>query len=159
MASYTFGAQYTVGAVGEQALDQYFSRWYDIKLATRDEQRRGIDRVFVNRQNGQETTVEYKTDITAGRTGNAFVETVSVDTIGKPGWAYTCQARILIYHIPDPETIYVLPMARIRQNVDAWRSKYPERRIPNLSAQGNPYNTVGVLVPLDEFERIALTVY
>jgi len=76
-----------------------------------------------------------------------------VDTVGKPGWAYTSQARFLLYYIPKPDTIYIIPMARLRVLVDAWRQRYPERRINN-----GTYHTVGTLVPLDEIERIAVAV-
>lgn len=149
---YSFDTQLAQGEKGEEYLDQHFSRWYTVTRATAAQQRAGIDRWFT-RPDGERLAVEYKTDRTAGRTGNAFVETVSVDTAHKPGWAYTSQARYLVYFIPEPETIYILPMAAIRYQVDAWRRAYPERRIPN----GN-YHTVGTLVPLHEFERWAITV-
>lgn len=151
--TYQFTTQLAEGITGEDHLDQKFAAWYTITPATRGEQRQGIDRWFTRRTNGEKISVEYKTDRTAGRTGNAFIETVSVDTAHKPGWAYTSQARYLIYHIPDPEATYILPMATIRYRIDTWRKTYPERRIPN-----DGYHTVGTLVPLDELEKIAVAV-
>lgn len=151
---YNFGAKLKQGQGGEAYLDNHFSEWYAIKEASGAEQRKGIDRWFTAKaKNSKPFSVEYKTDWTAGRTGNAFVETVSVDTAGKRGWAYTSESLYLIYYIPDPETIYVLPMASIRSRVDQWKKQYPERRIPNKG-----YFTIGALVPLDEFERLAVMV-
>lgn len=151
--SYEFQKQLAEGMSGEEYLDGKFAAWYTITPATRGEQRQGIDRWFIRKSDGERFSVEYKTDRTAGRTGNAFVETVSVDTAHRPGWAYTSKARYLVYYIPEPETTYILPMAHIRFHVDTWRKTYPERRIPNGS-----YQTVGVLVPLDVFERFAVEV-
>lgn len=151
MTTYQFATQLADGITGEDYLDQKFAAQYLITLATRAEQRQGIDRWFTRR--GEKISVEYKTDHTAGRTGNAFIETISIDTAMKPGWAYTSQARYLVYHIPNPETTYILPMSHIRYLVDTWRRQYPERRIPN-----DGYHTVGTLVPLDELEKIAVAV-
>ncbi len=156
--TYQFQTQLRDGITGEEYLDQHFAPYYTIQPASPAEQRQGIDRWYTRRTNNERFAVEYKTDHTAGRTGNAFVETVSVDIASKLGWAYTSRARYLIYRIPDPETIYIIPMAQIRYLVDAWRIRYPERRIPNQSANGNQYNTVGTLVPLTEFEKIAIAV-
>lgn len=152
-ATYNFDTQLADGITGETYLDQHFAPWYTIRPATKAEQRQGIDRWYTRKANGEQFAVEYKTDHTAGRTGNAFIETLSVDVAGKPGWAYTSQARYLIYRVPDPETIYIIPMAQIRYRVDAWRRQYQERRINN-----GAYHTVGVLVPLDEIEKIAVAV-
>ncbi len=158
MTTYQFATQLADGITGEDYLDQKFAPCYTIVPATSSEQSHGIDRWFTSRSNGDRFSVEYKTDRTAGRTGNAFIETVSVDTAHKPGWAYTCQARYLIYHIPEPETTYMIPMSHIRYLVDTWRQKYPERRIPNTGHNGTKYHTIGTLVPLDEFEKIAATI-
>lgn len=155
---YKFDIQHAIGTTGEARLDQIFRPFYLIQPASPEQQRQGIDRLVINRATGEHSFIEYKTDHRAGDTGNAFVETISVDTIGKPGWAYTSQARYLIYYIPDPETIYILPMAQIRYTIDRWRKLYPQRRIPNISARGHRYHTIGTLVPLLEFERIAIQV-
>lgn len=151
--TYHFDTQLAQGETGEHILDARFADHYTIRPATAAQQRQGIDRWYTRITDGETFPVEYKTDRTAGRTGNAFIETISVDTVGKLGWAYTSQARYLIYYIPKPDTVYVVPMARIRVMVDKWRQQYPERRIPN-----NTYHTVGVLVPLDELEKIAVAV-
>jgi len=148
MTVYDFTTQLNQGADGEAKLDAYFAQWYTIRHATRSEQRRGIDRIFV--RPGGMFKVEYKADRKAGETGNAFVETISVDTANKRGWAYTSQADYLLYYVPGPETVYVIRFAKLRLQMAFWVQQHPARKIPNRG-----YHTHGLLVPLDEFEHIA----
>jgi hypothetical protein len=146
---YAFKEQLTKGEQSEAALDGFFAQWYAIQPVALEQQRQGIDRIFTRLTDGQVYKVEYKCDWTAGKTHNAFVETVSVDTTNKPGWAYSSQADYLIYYIPGAVRVYVIALVDLRACLPAWRN-FPIRRIPN---QG--YHTVGLLVPLDEFTYIA----
>lgn len=149
--TYNFDAQFRQGTAGEQYLDGLFGEQFDIQPATREQQRQGIDRIFRNRRTGKTLTVEYKTDWTASKTGNAFVETLSADKDRKAGWALTSQADYLVYCVPgDGAAIYIIPMQRIRAKLFDWSLACEERKIKNEG-----YNTVGLLVPLCEFERIA----
>lgn len=150
---YDFKQQLLQGARGEQDLDLFFAQWYVVQPVTMAQQRQGIDRIFRRKCDGREYRVEYKTDWTASKTGNAFVETVSVDTTGKAGWAVTSQADVLIYYLPEDLLIYVFNFRSLRTLLAYWRKHYPTRRIPN-----NGYHTHGLLVPLHEFERHALQV-
>ena len=147
---YDFDEQKAKGNAGEQFLDRWFGAEYDIRPATRHGQRRGIDRVFSHRQTGRRLAVEYKTDYKAAQTGNAFVETVSVDTAGKPGWAHSSKADYLVYYVPGDGLIYVLALETLRRQLPRWVRQYSLR-----SAQNEGYATHGVLVPLAEFERYA----
>lgn len=148
--TYDFRTQLATGAAGEARLDDYFSRWFIIRAATPEEQRQGTDRIFIGRTDGRTYRVEYKTDHAASQTGNAFVETVSVDTSNKPGWAFSSMANFLLYYIPGPETVYVVDFAKLRRRLPGWQRNYRLRKIPNWG-----YHTHGLLVPLDEFERVA----
>jgi hypothetical protein len=150
VTTYQFQAQLDKGEQAEAQLDRYFAEWLHIRPATRDEQRQGIDRIYTDRCTGNTLKVEYKTDWTAGRTGNAFVETISVDTTNKPGWAYTSKADVLVYYVPGDELIYWIRFADLRRHLVRWAQKYEARKIPNRG-----YHTHGLLVPLSEFERIA----
>jgi hypothetical protein len=149
---YPFHTQRAQGEAGEAILDRFFSRWFRIVPADRAQQRRGIDRIFV--AGTRRIAVEYKSDSAAAKTGNAFVETISVDTAHTPGWAYTSQADVLLYFIPPDGLVYVVKFSRLRQALPGWLRRYPVRAIPNAG-----YRTHGVLVPLDEFERLAQGVY
>lgn len=152
MTVYNFATQLQRGEHYEAELDRFFSTWYDIRKVDREQQRRGIDRIFTRKDNGVVYQIEYKSDLTASKTGNAFVETVSVDTANKPGWAHSSQADYLIYYLPKDLLIYVIAFTELRKQLSRWCA-YRSRRIPN-----NGYHTVGLLVPLDEFEQIATQV-
>jgi hypothetical protein len=153
MKSYDMRQQLAKGEAAETYLDTLFRNQFAIRRATREEQRRGIDRIFTRYSDQKQFKIEYKADKTAARTGNAFVETVSVDTAEKPGWAVSCQSDYIFYYIVGPGPLYILRPADIRDRLGRWATKYPERRIPNRR-----YHTVGLLVPLDEFERAAVQV-
>ncbi len=137
---------------GEQAealLDEHFSDRFKITPAGRTEQRNGIDRIFEARANGKRYAIEYKTDWTAGRTRNAFIETISVDTMNVLGWAYTSQAEWLIYFVPAHKTIYIVRFSHLRQQLEGWIQAYgPEKAIPN-----DGYYTHGITVPLKVFQK------
>lgn len=153
MKSYDMRQQLKQGESAERYIDSLFCDEFAIRPATRQQQRMGIDRVFTRRRDGREWKVEYKADKTAARTGNTFVETVSVDTRNKLGWAYTCQADFIMYYIVGRGPLYILRPRDIKGKIGNWQRRYPQRRIPN-----NGYHTVGVLVPLHEFERLAVQI-
>ena len=109
---YNFDVQLAQGESGEARLDRFFSTWFQIQPATPEEQRQGIDRWFSDRRRPRTLAVEYKTDHTAARTGNAFIETISVDSEQKAGWAFTSQADLLLYYVPGRDQVYVLRTTR-----------------------------------------------
>lgn len=149
--TYQLYTQLKQGEGYEARLDTFFrEQGFRISAVNRDMQRKGIDRVFYRERDAEIFTVEYKADSLAGKTGNAFIETVSVDTAAKPGWAYSSQASVLVYLVTEPETIYWISMARLRRQLPRWEVTYPKRQ-----AQNEGYQTHGLLVPLDELERIA----
>jgi len=151
--AYDFDRQFSEGRSGEDFLDAFFTaRGHTVRPATRDEQRQGIDRV-ITVPGGRSMKVEYKTDFLAGKTGNAFVETISVDTQGKMGWALTAQCDYLIYYIPD-HAIYVIPAQSLRWALPGWMRDYPARQAPN-----HGYQTHGVLVPLARLAEYAIQTF
>jgi hypothetical protein len=153
MPIYHFDEQNLRGGKGEAFLDAFFAeRGHYIQKATRGQQRLGIDRVFL--KDGGLVRVEYKTDLLAQRTGRVFVETISSDASGKPGWVHTSQADVIVYFIPGLNVIYVVPPARLRQELPGWEQAYPTR-----SASNEDYATHGLLIPVEEFERQASQVF
>jgi len=153
--AYDFDEQLAQGHSGERELDEYFEQWYQIEPVCRELQLLGIDRKFTAKDSGVVWMVEYKTDETAGRTGNAFIETVSVDTADKKGWAYTCAAHMLIYYIPPTDEIRVLSVERLKTELLGSLGKYVTRTIPNVR-NGQAYNTIGACVPLAALEPITI---
>lgn len=148
--TYDFRTKLQEGLRSEEFLDRLLSSDYRIKPASKSQQRQGIDRIITHIQTGQRWRVEYKTDQTAGNTGNAFVETISVDSRLKLGWAVTSESDLLFYYIPADGLIYVIPFEKLRTQLPRWLRTYPVRSIPNRG-----YSTHGILVPLHEFEALA----
>jgi len=140
--TYGFGEQLRIGEAYENDLDEFFRRWYEVMPVSMELQKLGVDRIFID-QTGRRLSIEYKADETAARTHNAFVETVSVDTEGKPGWALSSIAQLLIYFIPPIRKIYVCRMLDLKMDIEELIAKFPTKQIPN-----NGYHTTGVPVPL-----------
>lgn len=142
---YSFDAKLAEGQHYEAVLDAFFRRRGATVLeATRAEQRRGIDRWI----DGE--AVEYKADRTASRTGNCFIETVSVDTANKPGWAYTSEADWLFYFLPESELLYIVWMRSLRWELVGWEKSCRTVKVPN-----DGYHTHGLLVPQSWIEGLA----
>lgn len=152
LAVYDFNTQLTKGEKAELELDAHFRNEFQVHRVSDEQQRNGLDRVFIQHVRGRKKAwlVEYKADWAASKTGNAFVETVSIDRDNKPGWAYTSMADYLMYYLPNDLLIYIFTLKKLRAKLAGWLKNYPTRKIPN---QG--YSTVGVLVPLYEFEQHA----
>ena len=146
--AYDFNERKQVGAYGERYLDDFFSRWYAITPASPMQQRQGIDRIFT-RRGGESTTVEYKTDMAAARTGNAFMELISVDCRFVVGWAYSSCADLLLYYVPG-QTIYAIEFSQLRLQLPFWTRKYELRSVSNEG-----YRARGILVPLGDLGEVA----
>lgn len=155
MTTFDFQTQKAIGEAGEAALDAHFSRWFDITPATGLQQRLGIDRMFKAKSDGSVLTVEYKTDHRAHQTGMAFVELSTFPDQPRSGWAYTCAADWIVYYVPgtDSEQAYIIRPAMLRAALPDWLKHYRQVSVRNAG-----YQTVGLLVPLRELERIALQV-
>lgn len=152
--TYDFNTQLVRGQNAEKQLDLHFAEWFDITNATAAEQRRGIDRWYVGKRTGQRIAVEIKADFMAANTGNAFVETVSVDG-QKAGWAHTSCADWLLYFCPgfNGDQVYMVKFPLLREVLPRWVKRWPEKTVRNAG-----YVTKGLLVPLREFERLAFQV-
>lgn len=146
--TYSFAEQLERGQHWEGVLDSYFSTWYNIREASRDEQRRGIDRWFRRKTGGEEVSVEIKADDKTSKTGNLFIETVSVLEKNKPGWAWKSEADILVY-LAIPDTLYIVPMREVRRRIPEWRDEYGTRNVRNKG-----WTSVGIPVPEEEFVGI-----
>jgi hypothetical protein len=147
--TYDFDRQLALGVEDEQAILRYLAPDWHIEPASVADQRRGIDYHLTHRQNTRKFSIEIKSDRTASKTGNAFIETYSVFP-DKQGWAHTCQADWIFYYLPIDALVYVFKPQKLRDRLGDWQAKYPRREIPNAT-----WTTVGLLVPLSELEAIA----
>ena len=125
------------------------------------EQWRGVD-LRATLPDGSTCRVEVKCDARAQQTHRAFVETVSNDVTGRPGWAHTCEADWLLYFVPGPndDVLYWLRPADIRRALPTWEyaadaGGWGVRRV---AARNEGYRTLGLAVALAELERIAVRV-
>lgn len=132
-------------------LDGYFSSKYKILPVSMDMQRLGIDRIFEDRTTGMRWAVEYKTDDAAETTNNVFVETVSVDTQNKLGWALTSCAQILVYYIPPRHMAYTFSLAELRARLALWKRAYGTK-----SAKNQGYATHGIPVPIRDIGPVTI---
>ena len=140
------------GKKHEATLDTFFGRNWTITPLTLNQERAGLgDRQFC--RDGDKYLIEYKSDETASRTGNAFIETVSVDTTDKPGWAITCKADFIFYYLPLDNLIYVISPETIRANLKLWQNKY--QTVPTGKGKNDGYRTWGIKLPLYELEQAA----
>lgn len=139
--------QWASGQIVEAFLDRFFaSQGWRIERTTPHQERvlHLGDRIFS--KNGQSYHVEYKSGIQTGHTGNIFLETVSVDRSGTPGWVYTCQADYLLYAcLLDREILVFIPSS-LRSTLSGQKQKFGETQTGHEQNKG--YNTRGLLVPL-----------
>lgn len=130
----------------EKELDAYYSKWFKVEAVDLSTQKMGIDRIFTNQTDGTRWTIEYKSDTVASSTGNAFIETISVNTTNKPGWAYSSCAQLLFYYLPMEGKVARLTMYAIKNLIREWLNKYPIKPCHNES-----YQSFGICVPLPVF--------
>jgi hypothetical protein len=151
MSAYlSFESRKRDGIRGEEAIYRHFSPDWIVTCVSRDLQKFGIDFRFVHKTKSIAYWIEVKTDYRAGKTGNAFIETVSCDARGTRGWALTSRADYLFYFLPDDLLIYALQPPRLPALVREWTRRYRSVSVPNFD-----YNTRGILVPLHELETHA----
>lgn len=159
---YLFHQQNKVGQKGEAILDNFLkSLGFTLRLATRREQRSGIDRIMMypggTGDDAVSFSLEYKTDEKAHKTGNAFLETISVERAGEAeilGWLWSCQADRILYYVVGWDAVYQCHPRVLRYYSEEWLEKYPLRRVKNKD-----YYTTGLLVPLKVIKEVAEVVY
>lgn len=123
--------------------------------ATKEEQLAGIDMTIRVRKDslpGCMRSLEVKFDERAEETGNIFVELYSNEQSRRKGWAYTSTADVLLVVVPEKghQHLFFIRPPALRAALPAWRAEYREAR-----AQNATFNSLGVLVPLHELDRIA----
>ena len=121
------------------------------RVTTLREQFEGFDLYATSPNTRERKRIEIKTDFAAKRTGNAVVEMVSNDVSGRPGWVHTTTADFVLYLVDGLDVLYWLTPATLRANLPRWERDYRAYAAPNRG-----YHTRGVLIPLHEFETLAI---
>jgi hypothetical protein len=147
-AYYSFSAKFAEGKIYEVEQDKLYRKWFDIQPVTLPEDRKGKDRRFSARACALSFSVEYKGDDKSTSTGNLFIEVISVDTEGVPGWALTCEADYLSFYVPQERLAYWLHVPTLKAWLPYWLMKYGIGKAPN-----DGYHTHGVKVPRKEIGR------
>lgn len=150
-------AQFKSGQDVADFLDAYYrERGWVITPTTPHEERTLClgDRHY--RQGDTHWLVEYKSGLQTFQTGNVFLETVSVDSVGKAGWVYTCKADYIMYGCLLNDKILIFLPERLRFEIDGLKAKYPTKKTGKQ--QNNGYDTHGVIVPLAAAEQLAAKV-
>jgi len=151
---YDFYEQLRKGQTGESLIAAYFSKRYEVIFATLLQQRQGIDFTFIHRKTRKRSTIQVKTDEKSAITGNAFLETISVDNSGgcleKQGWIFTSTATWLFYYIPQTSQLYIFELASLRASMPSFARQYPTK-----TARNRDYRTHGICVPLVELSKLA----
>ena len=143
--------QFSQGKEITETLDRFYLKAFSAERIKRldegrflDIQREGVDLLVFGPHGAQ--TVEEKIREKAYDPPDVFLETVSVDKTGAPGWAVKpFQARWLSYYRPQGDVVLfpgwgLRPV--VRSNIEAWKVEYGEKRVFN-----NGYSTYGVPVP------------
>lgn len=129
-------------------------QWFNITLTERrDDQSLGIDAIYENKKTGDTFTVEVKTDEVAGRTGNVFMEVVSVDHPIRAGWLWTCRADKLLDWLPVQRQLLIFEPHQLQTNIRDWTTNYGIKPVQN-----DGYQTYGCPVPLGVASLIATKV-
>lgn len=151
-ATFNFNQQLSKGEAGENDILNFFTQfgWHIEKTGMTNGQRSGID-ARMTRQGHEPISLEIKTDERTWTTGNAFIETVSVDTKNIAGWAYTSKANWLAYYLPQGGYFYLVRMSWLREQLPLWTQKCRTVKVKNKG-----YYTHGLIVPIVAFEQEAL---
>lgn len=148
---YNFKEQLGIGEEHEKELDNFFGQLFNIRSVSLEQQTKDfIDRKFSYRK---DISVEYKADLKAHETGNAFIETISSDKDFSEGWAIKSKAEWLIYYIPNNKTAYLVEMSKLREKLPFFCT------YKKAMGKNQTYSSHGRLVPLAELEKISRKKY
>ena len=147
---YEFDEQLSKGEKYELELDAFFSKFYKIEKVTMDEQRKGIDRIFVKGETRY--NIEYKSDDKSRTTGNFFIELYSIFPT-KRGWAHTCQSDYIIYLLIDWR-IYIIDVPEMRKWLTKWSIEEKKAFCKNKD-----YQSQGILLPINRIETVTKKIY
>lgn len=145
-------SQFKHGKDVEAYLDAFFrARGWTIWQTTPYEERVLCigDRHY--QKDGVTLRIEYKSGIQSGFSGNIFLEILSVDRQGVPGWVYTCKADFIFYAALLNHKILIFKPQALRECIEYLKAMFSQNRTRHQQNAG--YNTHGVLVPLDYAEN------
>jgi hypothetical protein len=154
MKTHTFHEKLSQEKEESVKIDVFLTQWYHVIPTSLELDKRGIDRILIDKEDLTVSKIDYKHDWRASETGNAFIETCSVYKEGeckKHGWVYTGGADDIYYNVVGEETIYVVPKSLLITITETrWEDEYR-----TASARNPGYVSHGILVPLEEIAEIS----
>lgn len=152
MTVHDFTESLEVGRDGERHVAELLRRWYDVRhVDGHTDSQWGIDLLCI-RPDGTEATVQVKTDVRAGDTGNVFIEIESVRGVKTSGIA-TSAADVVAYYLPHIPAVWLFDRATLWSYANEWADQY---RLIDVANDG--WTTTGVAVPLHVAKRAAIGV-
>lgn len=123
-------------------------------IADLDMQRKGIDRI-ITLEGGKQLFIDEKVR-KPPYCSDVFLETISVDTTGAPGWVLKpLHCDYLAYAYMATKICYLFPFQQVRRAWTLYGEKWT-RQYPPKPAYNKGYKTWGVIVNLGPF-LLALT--
>ena len=144
-AKHEFGRSLGVGKWGESRIDTVLATMFEhSEIDLFREKSHGMDRLLLRRDaTDRRYSAEYKTDVRAAQTRNIFVEVVSNDTTGAPGWAVKSVAQLLFVYVPHWDRLYGCSMLKVKHCLPRWEALYERKPVRN-----GAYRTWGLPVPV-----------
>lgn len=143
-----FAESLAIEARWAPALDRWLGQYYRVVRSSLDDDRAGVDR-WLTRPDGSVVGVDYKIDVRSAETGRYFVELISNDERGSPGWAVKPSRATFILFFTPPRDVVVVDLDRLRAAVEIWKDQYRRRAAANKT-----YQTIGICVPRAEVEAV-----
>lgn len=155
MNAFEQSPQYKSGDSVAGYLDRFFKSqgWTVTRTTPHEERKLCLGDRKLTKTGKKQTNLEYKSGIQTHYTGNVFLETISVDSAGKPGWVYTCKADYIVYACLLDGCILVFRPDDLRDSMDELTRRYPCRATSKNQNKG--YNTHGLLIPLKDAKSLA----
>lgn len=139
--------QFKNGKDVERFLDGFLAeRGWRVEVLTPHEERKlhlGDRRLH---RGAESVLIEYKSGIQTFYTGNVFLETISVDSTGAPGWVYTCRADWIVYAALLNSKLLWFKPDNLREKIEGLKLRF--RTVKTSKGQNSGYDTHGVIVPL-----------
>ncbi len=113
-------------------------------------QKNDIDLVWVYKKEDKQLmiSIEVKTD--KYTTGNFWLETLSNEELGIPGWFVKSKAKYLFYYFTKWDSMYIMPLGITKEWFLANIKRFKESKTTTKDERGNyKHTTVGRIVPIN----------
>lgn len=133
MLKYNFPTQKRLGDLAESMVENALNKNFEIKKeSSLHYQKKGIDFDLILPQSCGKYTIEVKLDTYSETNGRFFLEFLQTKRLG---WVYTCTSDLLFLCQGLRGKIKITNPTVLRQNMNAWMSKYPIKTCHNVGGK------------------------